>query len=162
MTGLHGKTNAELVALYGEVMSELHQRGVVRSGNNPIADMAERVIADYYGVEPEPPNSKSYDVVTEDGTTIQVKALRRTKSSRRNLSPLRTLDFDLVAAVVFAVDMQLVEAVFVPVVTVRDHMNWSNTWKAHRLALTNRLLDDPRVRRVPAAELVGRTFDSGV
>lgn len=122
----------------------------------------ERVIADYHGVDPEPPNSKSDDVVAQDGTTIQVKALRRTKSSRRNLSPLRTLDFDYVAAVIFATDMQLVEAVFVPVAAVRDHMSWSNTWKAHRLALTKRLLDDPRVRRVPAAELVARSFDSGV
>jgi hypothetical protein len=162
VTSLQNKTDAELVAHYGEVMSELLQRGVVRSGNNPVADMAERVIADYHGVDPEPPNSKSYDVVTRDGATIQVKALRRTKSSRRNLSPLRTLDFDFVAAVIFATDMQLVEAVFVPVAAVRDHMTWSNTWKAHRLALTKRLLDDPRVRRVPAAELVARSFDSGV
>jgi hypothetical protein len=51
-------------------MSELHDRGVVRSGNNPIADIAERVIADYHGVDPEPPNNKSYDVVAKDGTTI--------------------------------------------------------------------------------------------
>jgi hypothetical protein len=48
-------------------MSELHRRGIVRSGNNPIADMAERVIADYFGVDPEPPNNKSYDVVTKTG-----------------------------------------------------------------------------------------------
>src|SRR5207244_769823 len=95
------KSDGQLVALFGEVMSELRTRGVVRSGNNPIADMAERVIADYYGVEPEPPNSRSYDVVAPDGTTIQVKALRRTRSSRRNLSALRTLDFDVLAAVVF-------------------------------------------------------------
>jgi hypothetical protein len=45
-------------------------------------DMAERVIADYHGVDPEPPNSKSYDVVAQDGATIQVKALRHTKSSK--------------------------------------------------------------------------------
>lgn len=73
VTSLQNKTDAELVAHYGEVMSELLQRGVVRSGNNPVADMAERVIADYHGVDPEPPNSKSYDVVTRDGATIQVR-----------------------------------------------------------------------------------------
>lgn len=32
------------MALYGEVMAELLKRGIVHSGNNPIADMAERVV----------------------------------------------------------------------------------------------------------------------
>ena len=154
MAKFDAKTDAQLVALYGEVMSELFDRGIVRSGNNPIADMAERLIADYYGVEPEPPNSKSYDVVAKDGTSIQVKALRRTRAARRGLSPLRTLDFDYVAAVIFEMDMRLVEAVFVPVDAVRDHMKWSKTWKANRLSVTQKLLADSRVRRIPAKQLV--------
>jgi hypothetical protein len=154
VTALGKKTDSQVVELYGEVMAELHRRGVVRSGNNPIADMAEHVIADYYGVEPEPPNTKSWDVTTKDGTRIQVKALRRTRASRRNLSAIRTLDFDVLAAVVFEVDMRLSEAIFVPIVAVREQMRWSNTWKANRISLTKRLLSDPRVRRIPADELV--------
>jgi hypothetical protein len=46
VTDLENKTDAELVALYGEVMSELRQRGVVRSGDNPVAGIAECIIAD--------------------------------------------------------------------------------------------------------------------
>lgn len=98
MTSFDDKTDAEVVALYGQVMSELHRRGVVRSGNNPIGDMAKTIIADYYGVTPQPPNNKSFDVLAPDGTKIKVKALRRTKPSRKGLSPLRTLDFDFVAS----------------------------------------------------------------
>jgi hypothetical protein len=154
VTALSKKTDSQVVALYGNVMAELHRRGVVRSGNHPIADMAERVIADYYGVEPEPPNNKAWDVTTTEGTTIQVKALRRTRASRRNLSAIRTLDFDVLAAVIFEADMRLVEAVFIPIHVVREQMGWSNTWKANRLSLSKRLLADPRVRRVPADELV--------
>jgi hypothetical protein len=116
--------------------------------------MAERVIADYYGVEPAPPNTKSYDLRTPAGLKVQVKALRRTRSSRRNLSALRTLEFDLLAAVVFESDMELVEAVFVPVEVVREYVGWSNTWQTHRLALTQRLLADPRVEGVSADTLV--------
>src|SRR3954463_14020942 len=116
-------------------MHELHRRGVVHSGNNPIADMAERVSADYYGVEPEPPNTKSYDVRTGDGTRVQVKALRRTRASRRNLSALRSFDFDFLAAVIFESDMRLVEAVLIPVDVVRDYAGWSSTWSVHRLSL---------------------------
>jgi hypothetical protein len=103
---------------------------------------------------PEPPNSKSYDLVTKDGVKIQVKELRRTKTSRRNLSALRALDFDCLAAVIFEVDMQLVEAIFIPVDAVRDHMAWSSTWQANRLSVTRRLLVDPRVRRVSAEALI--------
>jgi hypothetical protein len=154
---LDTRTDAELIALYGEVMSALHRRGIVRSGNNPIADMAERIIADYYGVLPQPPNNKSFDVLAPDGTKIEVKALRRTKPSRRGLSPLRTLDFDYVAIVVFAADMRLEEAAFVPLAAVRDHMGWSKTWNSHRLSLTQKLLRDERVRRVPADEFLRRS-----
>lgn len=154
MNSFAKKTNAEMVALYGEVMSELYERGIVRSGNNPVADMAERVIADYYGVEPEPPNQKSYDVVTRDGTKVQVKGLRRIKASRKGLSPLHTLDFDILAAVIFERDMSLVEALFIPLDVVRDYMGWSKTWKANRISITNKLMGDPRVKHVPAAELV--------
>jgi hypothetical protein len=69
-----------VVALYGEVMSELLPE-IIRSGNDPIADMAERLVADYYGVEPARPNAQAYDVKTSDGRRIQVNALRRTQAS---------------------------------------------------------------------------------
>src|ERR1700730_14403643 len=109
---LETRTDAELIALYGDAISALQERGIVRSNNNPIAGMAERIIADYYGVEPQPPNNKSFDVLSPAGTRIEVKALRRTKPSRSGLSPLRTLDFDYVAIVIFAADMRLEEAAF--------------------------------------------------
>ncbi len=154
MTDFTNKSDAQMVALYGEVMGELRDRGVVRSGNNPIADMAETVVADHFGVEPEPPNQKSFDVRTKDGKRIQVKALRRTKATRKNLSAIRSLDFDSVAVVIFEIDMRLVEVVMVPRSAVEDHMGWSNTWQAHRLTVTKKLLSDPRVERIPAEKLV--------
>ena len=79
MTILADKNDTELISLYGEVMAALHERGIVRSANTPIADIAERLIADYYGVDRLAPNNKSFDVVAPDGSKIEVKALRRTK-----------------------------------------------------------------------------------
>jgi hypothetical protein len=154
MTSFKKKSDSQMVALYGEVIGELHRRGIVRSGNNPIADMAETVVADYFGVELEPPNRKSYDVKTKDGKRIQVKALRRTKSTRTGLSALRTLGFDYVAVVIFELDMELVEMVLIPLAAVKAHMGWSKTWRSHRLSVTKKLLDDPRVRRISVSELV--------
>lgn len=143
-----------LVALYGEVMSELLRREIVRSGNNPIGDMAERVVADYYGVEPAPPNERAFDVRTKEGTRIQVKALRRTKPGRSGLSPLRDLDFEFVAIVIFELDMELVEVVLVPVEVVKEYMGWSKTWKCHRLSATKRLLADARVEHIDRKKLL--------
>jgi hypothetical protein len=154
MTSLAARSDAQIVALYGEVMAEMHKRSIVRSGNNPIADMAETVVADYFGVDPEPPNRKAYDVKTKDGKRIQVKALRRTKATRRGLSALRALCFDYVAVVIFEFDMKLVEVVMIPRAVVEVHMGWSTTWKAHRLSVTKKLLEDPRVQRIPAEEVV--------
>jgi phosphoribosylaminoimidazole carboxylase (NCAIR synthetase) len=155
MIDLEQQTDGQLVALYGELTSMLRARSIVRSGNNPISDMAERVIADYYGVELAAANTKSYDVLTAKGERVQVKALRKTQASRRQLSALRTLDFDALVAVVFTNDMRLEEAIFMPIDAVRDHMKWSTTWKANSISLTKKLLTDPRVHRVSAEELVG-------
>lgn len=150
MTSSRGKTDAEVIALYGEVMGELFERGIVRSGNNPIADIAEYLVADHFGVEPEPPNNKSYDIRTLDGSRIQVKALRRTKSTRRGLSALRSFEFDYVAVVIFESDMSLVEVLMIPLDAVKDHMGWSKTWNANRLSITRKLREDPRVQRIDA------------
>jgi len=143
----------ELIGEYGRVMAELLARGIVHSANNPIADIAERLVADHFGVEPESPNSKAVDVITADGTRVQVKALRRTKAGRNRLSAIRSVDFDLLAAVVFKVDMRLEEIAFIPVQAVEEHMGWSDTWKANSLSLTKKLLADDRVCRLPAASL---------
>lgn len=147
-------SDAELIELYGRVMNEMQERGIVRSANNPIADIAERIVADYYGVNPEPPNRKSFDIVASDGTTIQVKALRRTKSGRRNLSPLRSLDFDFLVAVLFEADMRPAGALLIPVDIVRSYMRWSKTWMAQCLSVTDRLQEDPQVEWVSALHLL--------
>jgi hypothetical protein len=140
----------ELVSKYGQIMAALLERGIVRSANNPIADIAERFVADHFGVEQEPPNSKSVDVIATDGTRIQVKALRRTKSGRNRLSAIRSLDFDILAAVIFRLDMQLEEIALIPLQAVEDHMAWSETWRANSLSLTKKLLADDRVERIPS------------
>lgn len=151
---LVGLSDRQVIALYGQVMGELMRRGVVHSGNNPIADMAERIVADYYGVDPAPPNEKSYDVQTRDGTRIQVKALRKTRPGNTGLSPLRTLDFDLVAIVIFELDMQLREVFLVSLDAVKDHVRWSKAWSSHRLTATKRLLADKRVTRLSPEEVL--------
>lgn len=144
-TDLGSMNDEELIALWGEVMATMLERGIVHSGNNPIADIAERLVADHYGVDPEPPNQKGFDVKAPGGTRIQVKALRRTKPGRNRLSAIRTLEFDVLAAVIFGGDMKLEGIALIPIAAVKDHMGWSATWQANSLSITKKLMDDDRV-----------------
>ena len=143
----------QLILLFCEVMAQMHRRKCVRSHNNPIADIAERLVADHYAGSLAAPNEKAYDVIA-NGRKLQVKALRHTRSGRTTLSALRSHDFDAVVAVVFEADMSLRELVEIPLEVVREREGWSDTWKAHRLSLTRVLLEDPRVCRTAAAELM--------
>ena|SRR5215216_3366846 len=104
---LSALSDGELIAVFGDVMAALRERGVVRSDNNPIADIAERLVADYYGGKLAAPNEKSYDVVARDGRKLQVKALRLTRPSASGLSPFRSHDFDAAVIVVFHRDMRV-------------------------------------------------------
>lgn len=144
-TNLGPLNDEELIALWGEVMAAMLERGIVHSGNNPIADIAERLVADHYGVDPEPPNQKGFDVKTPDGERVQVKALRRTKSGSTGLSAIRSTEFEILAAVIFGADMKLEGIAVIPIAAVKDHMGWSNTWGANSLSITKKLMADPRV-----------------
>jgi len=145
VTHLGPLNDEELIALWGEVMATMLERGIVHSGNNPIADIAERLVADHYGVGTEPPNQKGFDVKTPDGERVQVKALRRTKPGRNRLSAIRSLEFDILAAVIFGGDMKLAGIALIPIAAVKDHMGWSNTWQANSLSITKKLMADDRV-----------------
>lgn len=153
MIELSGLSDDELIGLYGSIMAALLDRGIVHSGNNPIADIAERLVADHYGVEPEPPNQKAYDVVAKDRTRIQVKALRKTKKGRTRLSAFHSLDFELLAIVIFQPDLQLDEVALVPVDVVEEFAGWSKSWNAHSLSVTNKLMSDTRVEHLAKADL---------
>lgn len=142
-----------LILLFGEVMAALREREIVRSANNPIADIAERLVADHFRGMLAAPNEKGYDVLA-NGRRLQVKALRMTRRSRSNLSAIRSHDFDAVIAVIFEEDMRFRELVEIPLDVVLQHESWSETWKAHRLSVTKALLSDPGVTRVTAAQLL--------
>ena len=148
-------SDREVISRYAEVMAELERRDIVRSGNNPIADIAERLIADYFHVELAAPNEKGFDLKACSGTRVQVKALRMTKPNRSTLSAIRSLGFEVLAVVVFEKNMRLREALLIPIEVVKDYKGYSKTWKADRLSLTNKLRVDSRVTTLTAQELLG-------
>ena len=150
---LRDYSREDLLRLYGAVMLELRERGYVRSGNNPVADVAERIVADLYGVEVASANTTGYDLIAPDGTKVQVKGLRRTQKGRRNFGAIRSDDYDVVVGVVFEADMTLAELWRVPREVVKEKARWSDHINGYLLSLKREVCEDPRVEQIPLDQL---------
>ena len=101
---LEGLSNEELIRQFGVVMDELERREIVRSANNPIADIAETLVAvALRGKVAEDKRQKGYVLIGQH--RIQVKALRKTRPGRRKLGAISTYDFDELIAVIFERDL---------------------------------------------------------
>jgi hypothetical protein len=136
----------QLLALWAQTLRALHDRGIVRTFNNPIGDIAEELVAVHYGGQRGSFSQASWDVRTADGELLQVKALRHTgKKSRRNLSPVRSDDYDAVVAVIFTEDLHVEHAIRIPqevvneLFVIRPHIN------GRVITITRRLLNHPAV-----------------
>lgn len=125
------------MALYGEVLARLYEIGAVRNFNSPTGDIAEQLVAEYYGGTVAPNNQKSYDVLV-GGHRLQVKARRLEAGVHRAaFSPHRTYDFEALVAVVFEPDMRIREAFYVPANVLRDVENWSSSKRRKSRDLRN-------------------------
>lgn len=94
---------SELLRQYAAILAELRLRGVVRTANAPLGDYAEHLAHRVYGGSIEANSKKSYDIVSGDGSLVQVKA--RTWSSTTSpsavFSVFRSFDFDVAVFLVF-------------------------------------------------------------
>lgn len=107
----------ELLRLYADILTELLRRGVIRSRNAPVGDLAEHLVAVALGGELAPPSEKSWDVKVGE-RRLQVKARLIVEGNRRShsYSVFRSWDFD--ACVFLLLDAgtyDIVRAVEVPV-----------------------------------------------
>lgn len=78
-------------------LARMRELGIVRTANAPAGDFAEWLVAKATGGELAPNSQKGWDVITDDGERIQVKARFVTepiKAGQRQLSPFRSFDFD--------------------------------------------------------------------
>lgn len=130
-------------------MRELRERDVVRTNNNPVGDIAEAVVAAHYRAERGSFSQAGWDVRTPDGERIQVKAMRRTASStRRNLSPIRDSDYDVVVIVVFDEDFRVTEGLRLPRQVVEELFEHKAYVNGRVITVTNALREHPKVTTV--------------
>lgn len=136
----------ELLSLWARTLRELHDRGVVRTFNNPIGDIAEELVAVHFDGERGSFSQASWDVRTPTGELLQVKAHRRTgNKTRRNLSPVRSDTYTAVIVVIFTEELRVEQAIRIPqpvvneLFAIRPHVN------GRVIAITKQLLDHPEV-----------------
>jgi len=93
----------QLLAASVAVVDELLRRGLVRTRNAPLGDLAETIALRAYGGVLAPNSEKSYDLLSDDGKRVQVKARLVDPADRRSqpFSAFRSWDFDIALFVLF-------------------------------------------------------------
>src|SRR3954471_16334716 len=95
-------TNAELLEYSARALAELRRRGIVRTGNAPAGDLAERLVADAMGGQLAPNSQKSWDVIappTWPGPWMRIQVKARVVSDlhnpgQRQVSAFRSWSFE--------------------------------------------------------------------
>lgn len=143
----------ELLALWASALRELRDRGIVRTFNNPIGDIAEELVALHYGGERGSFSQKTWDV-RAGGELLQVKALRRTGTgTRRNLSPVRSDDgYTAVIVVVFTEDLRVDGALRIPREVVNDLFERRSYVNGRVIVMGRRLLEHPAVEAIELSD----------
>lgn len=93
----------QLLASGVAIIDELLRRGVVRTRNSPLGDLAETIALRAYGGTLAANSEKSYDLTTAQGRRIQVKARLVDPADRRsqNFSAFRSWNFDAALFLLF-------------------------------------------------------------
>jgi len=126
----------ELLMMHGQIIDELREREVVRTGNAPLGDYAELLFATAFGWSLEGNSSSGHDATDSAGVRYQVKGRRITaRNPSRQLSAIRRLPdytFDFLAGALFDEAYLVTRAVLIPhaVVAARaKRVEHTNSWR---------------------------------
>lgn len=95
---------SQLLKLHADILAELRRRGLVRTNNAPIGDLAEHAAILTYDGRLANNSEKSYDLIAANQRRIQVKVrlVKASASGSLPFSMFRSFEFD--AAVFITVD----------------------------------------------------------
>ena len=145
---------AELLAIYGDVMSELRRRGVVRTGNLPVGDYAELLFTKAFDWSLEQNSASGHDATDTQGRRYQIKGRRILNlAASRQLSAIRRINehtFDFLAAVLFDANFKVFRAILVPHALVQARARRSEHTNSWIFLLDDKLWREAGVRDVSA------------
>jgi hypothetical protein len=148
------RPTSDLLRLYGQILTELRTREIIRSENSPVGDYAEYLVARAFGFRLVANSSIGYDAIGDDGVRYQVKGRRITPWNRsRQLGAIRGLSgatdpFDALVAVLFDPDMAVTKAVMMPIAAVKAVAREQPHVNGWRLVLTDAVLQRADIRDV--------------
>lgn len=145
-------TSASLLELHGEIGEELRRRGILRSSNNPTADLAEYLFCKAFGWKQAPNSQRAADAACAEGLLYQIKGRRVTaQNPSRQLSALRGLKdggFHHLAGVLFAPDYSVTRAALIPHALVLQNSTFVERTNSWRFLLRDAVWGWPEVRDV--------------
>lgn len=150
-SGLSRLSDLELFAQWREVMDEMRARGLIQSTNKPIiGDYAEVLVARALAAERPSGPDTGVDLVTKEGTTVQVKARRDPTDGQATHFDITNLDdrrFESFVGILFAEDF-----------TVRGA--WQMRWELiNELARPSGRKHRVRIRDIEQAVAGGRDIE---
>jgi hypothetical protein len=137
---------SDLLGVYGQVLEELNERGVIRSANAPTGDYAEWLVQRALGGELQPNSNKSADLIVRK-KKIQIKARVLSdpeKSGERQLSPFRSWDFDDAVIVLFNRRYDVQRATRIKIGELKAAAREDKWVSGHRVIARDALLDRGR------------------
>ena len=142
-----------LLRLYCDLMEELRQRNIVRSGNNPVSDYGEKIVAERMNLKLSAGSNKGYDAIDEKtGVKYQIKSRRLTKhNGSKQLGVIRNLDqklFDYLVAVIFNEFLMPQEIWQMPIDIIPKYSKFSQHQNGHILILAGDILQDKNIKKL--------------
>jgi hypothetical protein len=153
---LKGRSTPELFSMYAAIADELRQRGIMRTANNLVGDLAEYLFSKAMGWTLSDNSQCGYDAVSKDGvpkTTYQIKGRRLTPENlSRQLGTLRDLKrddcFNQLAAVLFNSDYTVLRAIILPRKQVLNASTFISRTNSHKFHLTDSVWELPEAQDV--------------
>lgn len=142
----------ELLRLHAKIGEELRERSIMRSSNNPTADLAEYLFCQAFGWTQAANSRRSADASCSEGMLYQIKGRRVTpQNPSRQLSALRGLNeggFHYLAGVLFAPDYSVRRGALIPHALVLKHSTYVERTNSWRFLLRDVVWGWPKVRDV--------------
>lgn len=115
----------DLLQLEASIGAELRRRGLVRTNNKALGDIAEHIVWLARGGVIEPNSTKSHDITTTSGRRIQVKAMGpRAAGAASRFSPFRSANYHTAVFLVFDANFDIKEAHEVPANQIEQNIRF--------------------------------------
>jgi hypothetical protein len=145
---------AELLHLHASIGEELKRRGVCRTGNNPVADYTEWLVAEKMWLRLDGNSKAGYDATDDVKTRYQIKGRRLTNpKAPPQLSVIRNLPegpFDYLIGVIYDSFFRITYAAQVPCDVVARLAVYNPHVNGHVMQLKRSIFTEPGVIDITA------------